>query len=271
MRDKISWPIVLWLVVIHAGALAAPFYFTWSAVACSCLLWCITGCFGVTLGYHRLFTHASFATYKTVRYLLALFGTLAGQGGVIQWVADHRRHHQFADMNGDPHSPREGFWWAHQIWNFYNGPSRAAYYDRYCPDLVSDKGMVVLNRFHVVAHFALAGLLYAIGGWPFIFWGMFVRLAFGLHATWAVNSAGHMWGYRNFNTRDDSKNNAWVALFTFGEGWHNNHHAFPRSARHGFELDEPDPTWWIIQTMSAFGLAWHIVTPCGPARVNYDE
>jgi fatty-acid desaturase len=256
---KIVWPIVFWLGVIHVGAIAALFNFTWPALAVAVALAAVSG-MSITLGYHRMLTHNSFKTTLFMRRLLAFMGSLAGQGGPLQWVADHRRHHKFADAPGDPHSPREGFWWAHATWNFFNTQDDVLYYMRWTPDLWNDPVLVRMNYLHVPAHFALAAILFAVGGWPFLLWGMFARLTWVLHTTWLVNSWTHGHGYRNFHTDDDSTNSAMIAAVTFGEGWHNNHHAHPWAANHGRRWNEVDPTYMVIRGMEAIGLAWDVKT-----------
>lgn len=258
MAKRLCLPVVFWLVLLHVGALTAPWFFTWGAFACFVVLSVVTG-MAVTLGYHRLLTHGSFKTTPRVRWVITLLATLAGQGGCLQWVADHRRHHQFADKPGDPHSPREGFWWAHAIWNCFNNEGDVFYLLRYVPDLWEDRGLVWLHRHHVHLHFVLAAVLYLIGGWPWVVWGMFARLVYVLHSTWLVNSAAHLWGYCNAKTADNSRNNAFVALLTFGEGWHSNHHCLPRVANHGWQWWEFDPTYRVIRLMERFGLAWNVV------------
>jgi stearoyl-CoA desaturase (delta-9 desaturase) len=172
-------------------------------------------------------------------------------------VVTHRIHHAHTDAPGDPHTPRDGGWWSHIGW-MLTGP--AQHYDwsvveHYAPDLVNDRFHVWLNRLYWVPLVLLAVALLAFGGWSFVMWGIFFRVTFNLHATWLVNSATHMWGRRRFLTRDDSKNNWWVALLTFGEGWHNNHHAYPTSARHGLAWYEIDLNWWGIRVMQFLHLA----------------
>jgi len=179
------------------------------------------------------------------------------EGGPITWVATHRIHHQNSDKHGDPHSPRDGAWWAHAGWLLFgeanhNNTRKMA---KYAPDLAKDPFYVVLNNYHWVPLVILSVLLFAIGGWSMFLWGTCVRVVVGLHATWLVNSATHMWGRRRFATRDDSRNNWWVALMTFGEGWHNNHHAHPTSARHGLAWYEFDPTWIQINVLKFLGIA----------------
>jgi stearoyl-CoA desaturase (delta-9 desaturase) len=179
------------------------------------------------------------------------------EGGPIFWTAIHRIHHQRSDLPGDPHSPREGAWWSHVGWILVGETkhNNTLLLGKYAPDLAKDPFYVWLNNYHWVPNVALAVLLYAVGGLPFLLWAGFFRIVFGLHATWLVNSATHMWGGRRFATRDDSRNNWWVALISFGEGWHNNHHAHPTSARHGLAWYEFDPSWLQIKLLKRLGLA----------------
>jgi fatty-acid desaturase len=265
----IDWPIAIWVAVIHVGALAAPLFFTWKALGVFLFLCWLTGSMGVCMGYHRYLTHGSFCTYKPVRWLLGLMGGLSGEGSAITWVANHRKHHMFSDKEGDPHSPRDGKWWSHMLWfvpNFGHEHSDAVS-NRYAPDLVKDPVMRLLHKLFLPSHLVLGGILYAIGyfgwdnytGWSFVVWGMFVRLVYVLHVTWFVNSASHIWGYRNYETTDDSRNLWWVGLLAFGEGWHNNHHAYQRVARQGHKWWEIDVTYWVICLMEKVGLAWNVV------------
>ena len=248
---------------MHLGAIAGFFTFSWRAFGLMLFLWWLTGGIGICLGYHRFFTHRSYMTPKPVEYFLAICGCLAGEAGPIAWVAAHRYHHTYSDMEEDPHSPRKGFWWSHFTWLFGRELILADFdsYKRFTPDMAKDKFLVWLDRWHIVPSFVLAGLLYAMGGWPFVVWGIFVRSVIVYHSTWFVNSASHVWGYRAYKTTDNSRNNWWVALLAFGEGWHNNHHAFQRSARHGFRWWEIDLTFRTIQLMWVFGLATQIHLP----------
>jgi stearoyl-CoA desaturase (delta-9 desaturase) len=179
------------------------------------------------------------------------------EGGPIFWVATHRIHHQKSDQPGDPHSPRDGGWWAHVGWILFGEAkhNNTRMMSKYAPDLAKHPFYVWLNNWHWVPNVLLAVLLFAIGGFSMVLWGVFLRTVIGLHATWLVNSATHMWGYRRFNTRDDSRNSWWVALITFGEGWHNNHHAHPTSARHGLAWYEFDMSWIQIQVLRFLGIA----------------
>jgi fatty-acid desaturase len=216
------------------------------------------------MGYHRLLTHRSYKAPKWLEYSLAVCGTLALEGGPIFWAATHRAHHKYADKYGDPHTPREGKWWAHIVWMLVGNAShcRLDECSRYAPDLVRDPFYVWLSRFHYVPLAVVAILLATLGGLPFVLWGVFFQVSAGMHATWLVNSATHLWGRRRFETRDDSRNNWWVALLTFGEGWHNNHHAHPTSARHGLAWYELDITWITIRLLWMIGLvrSVHVAT-----------
>ncbi|HEX4128812.1 MAG TPA: fatty acid desaturase [Pirellulales bacterium] len=272
--NGLDWPVVVWIAVCHIGALAAPFYFTWKALGLFAVLSWFTGCVGVTLGYHRQLTHGSFNTYKPIRWLLAFIGGLSGEGSAITWVANHRKHHAFSDKEGDPHSPRDGGWWSHMLW-FMPDWGRKHHDEltaRYAPDLVKDPVMRTLHTLFLPLHVGTAVLLYAIGyfGWDnytgisFVAWGMFVRLLYVLHITWFVNSATHLWGYRNYETSDDSRNLWWVGLLAFGEGWHNNHHAYQRMAKHGHKWWEFDLTYLHILAMENLGLAWDVVHDVPP-------
>ena len=254
---KLNWAIITVLVVLHAGAAAALFMFSWKLLAVAVLLHWIAVGLGISMGYHRLHTHRSYKLPKWLEYFLAICGTLSLEGGPIFWVATHRIHHQFSDKPGDPHSPRDGAWWAHIGWilageSKHNNTKLLA---KYAPDLAKDPFYVQVNNYHWLFPILLAGVLLAIGGLPLMLWGMCVRIVFGLHATWAVNSVTHLWGGRRFNTRDDSRNNWWVALLTFGEGWHNNHHAHPTSARHGLAWYEIDFSWIQISILKFLGIA----------------
>jgi stearoyl-CoA desaturase (delta-9 desaturase) len=265
----LDYPVLVWFGLIHLGALAAPFFFTWKALALFAVMSWFTGSIGVCLAFHRLLTHGSFCTYRPVRWFLAAVGQLAGEGTVLQWVATHRKHHAYSDQPEDPHTPREGGFWAHMNW--MTPQYGRKYFDelmqRYCPDLLKDRGMLLLHKLFVPMHVALGAIFYAVGyfGWDsytgmsFLVWGMFVRLIYVLHVTWFVNSATHMWGYRNYKTTDDSTNLWWVGLLAFGEGWHNNHHAFQRMAKHGHRWWEFDITYHTIQLLEKCGLAWNVV------------
>ena len=262
-RQPVNWGVVAFMIALHVTALAAVFFFTWKALLLSIVMWWVAGSLGIGMGYHRLLTHRGYKTPKILEYFMTVCGTLAFEGGPIAWVATHRIHHQNTDKDGDPHSPRDGGFWAHMGWII---TGRAMHRDRsellpYVPDLRKDKFHLWISKWHVVPTVLVAVLFYAIGGWPWVFWGVFVRTVLSLHFTWLVNSATHMWGSQRFDTGDTSKNSFWVAVLTFGEGWHNNHHAQPRSARHGFAWYELDVNWYGIWTLRTLGLAWDVKVP----------
>jgi stearoyl-CoA desaturase (delta-9 desaturase) len=210
--------------------------------------------------YHRLLTHRGYKTPKWVEYCLAVCATLALEGGPIFWVSTHRVHHKHSDKAGDPHTPNDGTWWSHAGWIMHGESLHqdVALANRYAPDLAKDRFYVLLSKYHYVPMIVLGLILLAVGGWSMVFWGIFLRTTLGLHATWLVNSATHLWGSRRFETRDDSRNNWWVALLTGGEGWHNNHHAHPVSARHGLKWYEFDPNYYGIWLLKQIGLAKEI-------------
>jgi stearoyl-CoA desaturase (delta-9 desaturase) len=255
-REGINWTSSVAFVLFHIGAIAALFFFSWPAVLTALGLYWISLSFGIGMGYHRLLTHRGYKVPKVLEYFLTICGTLALEGGPISWVATHRIHHRFSDKDGDPHSPRDGRWWAHIIWMMV-GDATACDTEmsaRFAPDLMRDPVHVWLTKYHYVPLIVVSAVLLAFG-LPFLLWGLFFRVTMGLHATWLINSATHLWGGRRFATSDDSRNNMTVALVTFGEGWHNNHHAHPTSARHGLAWYEIDITWMTIWLLRAVGLA----------------
>ncbi len=256
-RDGINWPSAVVFTIFHCGAIAAFLFFSWPAFFAFLALYWVSLSFGIGMGYHRLLTHRSYQVPKPIEYFLAVCGSLALEGGPIAWVATHRIHHQFSDHSGDPHTPRDGKWWSHIIWMLLGEASNASVedYARYAPDLMKDPFHRSLDKYHYVPLAVSGILLYAFGGLPFLLWGAFVRVTLGYHATWMVNSLTHFWGTRRFATRDDSRNNTLVALVSFGEGWHNNHHAHPTSARHGLAWYELDITWMTIWLLRQFGIA----------------
>jgi stearoyl-CoA desaturase (delta-9 desaturase) len=258
VRERgINWGTTSTLIVFHLGAVAALFFWNWKSLVVFAFLYWLTGGLGIGVGFHRLLTHRGYKTPKVVEYFLTICGVLALQGGAINWVATHRMHHAHTDTDGDPHSPRHGSWWSHVGW-ILTGTSQQhdeATLRRWAPDLMKDGFHRGLNKIYYVPLILLGILLLALGGWPMLLWGIFFRVTFNLHATWLVNSATHMWGRKRFETTDDSRNNWWVALLSFGEGWHNNHHANPTAARHGLRWYEIDFNWWGIRTMQLLGLA----------------
>lgn len=264
-----NYPVIFWLVLLHVGALAAPFYFSWEAFAVCMALYWLAGSVGVCMGYHRLLTHGSFKVHQPTRWLLAFIGGLSGEGCALDWVANHRKHHAHSDHDGDPHSPHDGGMWAHMWWLGWtiSGKEYEGHVNRWAPDLAKDRVMRWIGYMFLPSQIASGLVLLAVGQWmggPYmavsmLTWGMFVRLLIVLHVTWFVNSWSHMWGYRTYETTDDSRNNWLVALLAFGEGWHNNHHAYPRMAAQGHKWWELDLTYSVIRLMKWTGLAWDVV------------
>ena len=256
-REPLNGFVTTILALLHIGAVAAFFLFSWKALAAAVLLlWIATG-LGISMGYHRLHTHRSYKVPRALEYFFALCGTLTLEGGPIFWVAVHRIHHQKSDQEGDPHSPRDGAWWSHMGWILFGEAkhNNTQLMKKYAPDLGKHRFYVWLNTYHWVPPVVVGALLLVFGGLPMFLWAGCLRTVVGLHATWAVNSVTHLWGSRRFATRDDSRNTWWIALITFGEGWHNNHHAHPTSARHGLAWYEFDPSWIQIKLLRFLGIA----------------
>jgi stearoyl-CoA desaturase (delta-9 desaturase) len=242
----------------------------------------LTG-FGVTVGFHRLLTHRSFKTWPVVRYILAVLGSLAIEGPVITWVADHRKHHQYSDKEGDPHSPHvghgsgmlgvvRGLAHAHVGWMF--SAAGRANQRRYAPDLLADRGLRIITRLFplsIIASFLIPFLIgFAItqtfeGAMLALLWGGLVRVFLLHHVTFSINSICHFWGKRRFRVPDESRNVAWLSILSMGEAWHHNHHAFPSSAYHGLKRWEIDPSGLLISGLEKVGLAWD-VTRIPPER-----
>jgi stearoyl-CoA desaturase (Delta-9 desaturase) len=268
------------VVPFLAVALAVPLLWgDWigpSDVIVFAVMYVLSG-FGVTVGFHRMLTHRAFATHPATRYVFAILGSLSVQGPVIDWVADHRKHHAHTDEEGDPHSPHighgsgvsgalRGLWHAHAGWLWRtHGQARA---HKYARELVEDRGMRSINRrfplivgaslaLPALLGFALTGTLH--GALTGLVWGGFARIFLQHHITWSVNSVCHFFGRRRFDVDDHSTNVFWLALPSLGESWHHNHHAFPRSAAHGLRWWELDPSAALIALMRRLGLAWDVV------------
>jgi fatty-acid desaturase len=256
-REGINWTTFIFVVIFHIGAVAALFTFSWANLGAAVFFWWLAGSLGIGLGYHRLLTHRGFVVPKWLEYTLSVFGTLALQSGPLSWVTTHRIHHAFTETAKDPHSPRSGTYWAHIGWIFRGTAQNQSWatMQRYCPDFANDRFHQVLNKYYYVPLVVLAVALFAIGGLSMVLWGVFLKTVVGWHFTWLVNSATHLWGTRRFETRDDSRNNGLIAALTWGEGWHNNHHAYPRSARHGLTWYEVDINWIQIRILEKLGLA----------------
>jgi stearoyl-CoA desaturase (delta-9 desaturase) len=251
-----DWTVVIFMIAIHIGALLAllPSNFSWSAIALALALHWITGGLGITLGWHRLVSHRSFQTPKWLEYFFVLCGTLAMQGAPTWWIGLHRHHHLYSDQNIDHHDSNKGFWWSHMGWLLREVPAEINV-PRFIKDIADDPFYRFMDKYFVGLQIALAVVIYLIGGWSFVVWGVFVRLVAVFHCTWLVNSATHKFGYRTYDSGDKSTNCWWVALLTYGEGWHNNHHAFQYSARHGLRWWEIDMTWMTVRFLQILGLA----------------
>jgi fatty-acid desaturase len=257
---RISWVTTIAFLVFHIGAVAALFHFSWQAVLWTAVMYWVSVGWGIGLGYHRLHTHRSYKAPKWLDYFFAVCGTMTLEGGPIFWVAIHRVHHQLSDKEGDPHSPHDGAWWAHILWMILGDPwhNKTEVLAKYAPDLTRDKFYVWLSKYHWLPLTVFGVLVGVFAGYEMLLWTVFLRVTLGLHATWMVNSASHIWGSKRFPTRDDSRNNWFVALITMGEGWHNNHHAHPASARHGLAWYEFDPTWLQIRLLEKLGIVKNV-------------
>jgi stearoyl-CoA desaturase (delta-9 desaturase) len=287
MADRIATGTITLLPFIALGVVGWQLWndlLHWSDVFVFVIMYLLTG-LGVTVGFHRYLTHRSFKTGKAVRAILAILGSAAIEGPVTAWVADHRKHHAFSDKEGDPHSPHvghDGGWkgalqglvHAHMGWLFIHTQRGAK--KRYAPDLVKDPVISWVDRWFLA--WALGGLLvafalgYAIGGTltaalTGLLWGGGVRMLVVHHVTYSINSLCHFFGRRRFETDDHSRNLLWLAPFSFGESWHNNHHAFPTSASHGMSRWPVDPSWLVIRALEAVGLAWDVVR-VDPTRIQ---
>lgn len=284
VNDQIIWPYAITFAVFHLmlPLMFMPWLFSWTGlllVPIGNYVFCSTG---IGLCYHRTLTHRGLLMPKWLEHAFATLGVCSLMDSPARWVAVHRKHHQHSDHQPDPHTPRAGFWWAHLQWlvNENSETRDMAFYEKYARDVLRDPYYFRIERYHLqwwiyLAHaalFYLAGL--AIGwastgnmmagvqfGLSLLFWGVIVRTVYTWHITWAVNSITHCWGYRNYETSDDSTNQWLIAFLTNGEGWHNNHHAEPRAAAHGHRWWEFDITWATIRALKAVGLAKEVVEP----------
>jgi stearoyl-CoA desaturase (delta-9 desaturase) len=247
----------------------------WLDLGVMFVFYVLTG-LGITVGYHRLLTHRAFMTSKPIQYAFAIFGSMSVQGPVLHWVADHRKHHAHTDEDGDPHSPHlagkgivgaiKGLWHAHVGWLF--SLKDRAEPERYARDWLEDRGMRAIDKLFLLWLALGIAIPFAIGlgvrgsivgGLECLLWGGLVRIFFLHHVTFSINSVCHFFGRKAFTTEDESRNVFWLAPLSFGESWHNNHHAFPRSAFHGLSWTQVDPGAWVIKTLEKLGLAWNVV------------
>ena len=243
---------VIWVGVSSTALLVAAALYVLRLVA-------ITGF------YHRYFSHRTFRTSRAIQFVFAVLGTMAVQRGPLWWAAHHRHHHAHADEENDSHSPTQhGFWWSHVGWFMNRSNFRTR--SELIQDLTRYPELRWLDRFDIVPPIALAVLLYVCGGAQLLIWGFFISTVLLHHVTFTVNSLAHRFGRRRYATSDDSRNNWWIALLTFGEGWHNNHHHFPGSVRQGFYWWEIDLTYYLLRAMAACGLVWDLKSV--PARIR---
>lgn len=252
---KTKWVTAVFLAAFHAGAIGALWCASWPLFWLALAVWAIGLCPGVGACFHRLLTHRGYKVPAWLEYLLTVCGCLALQGGPIWWVATHRKHHKYSDEAGlDPHTPKDGFFWAHMGW-LVSDRDGSEILAQYAPDLLKVPAHVWINRLFWVPVTLLGLLLWNFWGWQAVLWGVCLSVTVSWHCTWLVNSATHIWGSRRYQTRDNSRNSWWVALLSFGEGWHNNHHAQPTLPKHGQAWYELDLNWAFIRLMLVLGLA----------------
>jgi len=283
-RRRIAWPYAVGIVGVHLLALLAlvPWFFTWTGVVLALLGLFVFGTLGINLGYHRLLTHRGLICPKWLERSFVILGLCCVQDTPARWVSVHRLHHQYSDEPADPHSPLAGFLWGHMSWLMVDSPDlgKLGIYERYAKDILADRFYRGLERNWRWVYVVLASWVVFFGagvigaslagrampealrvGASLLVWGVFVRTVVVWHITWSVNSLAHVWGYQRYDTGDASRNNLFVGYVSNGEGWHNNHHADPRSARHGHAWWELDVTWLTIRLLGAVGLARRIATP----------
>ena len=270
LSERVDWLRVLPFVGMHLACLGVIWVgFSWFALAVAALLYALR-MFAITGFYHRYFSHKAFKTSRIMQALFALIGATSVQRGPIWWAAHHRNHHRHSDTEVDVHSPvTRSLWWSHMGW-FLTARGFATDHS-VVKDLRRYPELVLIDRFDTLVPIALATVLFLLGGWletvypelgtsagQLLIWGFFISTTVLFHATVTINSLAHRFGSRRFETRDNSRNNLWLALLTFGEGWHNNHHHFPGSARQGFRWWEIDLTYYLLRLMATIGLVWEL-------------
>jgi sn-1 stearoyl-lipid 9-desaturase len=281
---RIDWVFALGLIGFHLAAMLVflPYFFSWTGVLLVPLGYYVFGTLGINICFHRLLTHRSFAVPKWLERTLVVIGVCAMEDTPAMWVANHRRHHHYADEQPDPHSPLVTFLWGHLLWGMVknNEYKRLEWFNRYARDIMRDRFYAGLERYNASWLIVFASWwVFFLGGYfaeltlggtteqaiqfgaSLVVWGVFVRTVATWHITWSINSVTHLWGYRNYETKDSSRNNIIIGFLANGEGWHNNHHAHPGSARHGHNWWEIDVGWLTIRGLMALGLATKVVLP----------
>ena len=274
---RLNYKILAAMIIVHVMAIATPLFFSWSGLVIAVIIGTVSG-FGITICYHRLLTHGSFKTYQWMKQLLTLIATLSWEGGPLTWVGTHRIHHKYSDQEGDPHTPNHGFDWAHMGWMLVRTPEGQNALD-YTRDLQKDPWMLWIQKYFWVSQVVLTIVLYALGyltggtdlAVSWVIMGVGLRTTVIFHWTWLINSLAHTWGYRNFETKDGSRNLPWIlSIITIGEGYHNNHHRYQKSAAHGLKPREVDLTYLVIKILEKVGLAWDVFVP-DRDKIKYDS
>jgi len=259
-HEDILYPKAALFVLVHVACLAAIWTGVTSRAIVLCALLYVIRMFAITAGYHRYFSHRSFRTTRWFQFVLAFVAESSTQKGVLWWAACHRQHHRHSDTEADVHSPRlQGFVYAHFLWVFAR--SNRAMPPGSVRDLTRFPELIFLNRFYMLPPIVLATAIWLIGGWTDLVVGFFWSTVLLYHATFAINSLAHTSGTQPYETRDDSRNNWWLAVITMGEGWHNNHHVYQRSARQGFRWYEVDVTFYLLTILKWVGVVWDVATP----------
>jgi stearoyl-CoA desaturase (delta-9 desaturase) len=260
-KRDFGWLVSLPFYAVHVTAVVgvALMGFSWKGVALALALYYVR-MFGVTGGYHRYFSHRTYRTSRAFQFVLALLAQSSIQKGALWWAAHHRDHHKYSDTPKDPHSYRDyGFWYSHVGW-ILSSETEETDYSR-ISDLARYPELRWLNKWHAVPGVVLAVALFFIGGWQALLWGFFVSTTLLWHGTFTINSLSHIWGKRRYTTTDDSKNNPVLAIVTMGEGWHNNHHYYPRSVRQGFRWWQIDMTYYVLRALALVGIVWDLHVP----------
>lgn len=269
-RYKVHYSNIFWITLVHVGAIAALFFYSKFNLIGMLLGVFVLAPIAINMGFHRLLAHRAFKAPQWFQRAVATIGAMIGGGAPVHWVASHRIHHQFSDQDGDPHDSRKGFWYSHvgHLFETTVEESDGSDIKKYAADMLADPYMVWLNQYWMWFALGFLPILYLIGGASFVLWGGFLRLALTWHIMWFVNSASHMWGYRSYKTTDNTRNNWWVGLLAAGEGWHNNHHAFPSCAAHGRKWYEADLTYFIIRILEVAGIATDVKHPVEPIKLK---